>query len=133
MKVSVITPYGPYLEEEADFVKLPTKEGESGILPNHTSLISTLTVGEMAVKKGEEYHYYFIPDGLVKVDDDAVVLLVPYAESSLEIDFKRAEASLERAVKRLTSSEGNIDFDRARSAKLRAQARIDIINSVSAV
>jgi F-type H+-transporting ATPase subunit epsilon len=130
MKISVITPYGSYLEEEADFVKLPGKEGELGILPNHSALISTLTIGELIIEKNEEKSYYFIPDGIVKVDKDSVSLLVSYVESSTEIDFKRAEASLDRAVKHLTDRDSNADAFRARNSKLRAQRRLDIYNTV---
>ena len=132
MRIRVITPYGEFLDEEADFVKLPGKSGEIGVLPNHSPLVSTLKIGELLVQSNGEKAYYFIPDGVVKVDQEAISVLVPYIESSNEIDVKRAESSLERAVKRLTSAESDVDLSRARNSKLRAQCRIDILNTINA-
>lgn len=131
MKISVVTPYGVYLEDEATFIKLPGKDGEFGVLPGHSPLVSTLSIGELVISKGEEKHYYFVPEGVSKIDQESIVVLVPYVEASSEIDFKRAEASLERAVKRLTSNEEVVDTSRALSSKLRAQKRLDILNSVA--
>lgn len=131
MKISVVSPYGVCLEAEADFIKLPGKDGEIGVLPGHSSLISTLSIGELVISYEGEKQYYFVPDGVSKINQDSIVLLVSYVEPSSEIDFKRAESSLERAVKRLTSNEVVVDSLRARQSKLRAQARLDILNSVS--
>lgn len=128
MKISVVTPYGVYLEEEADFIKLPGKDGEIGVLPSHSPLISTLSIGELVIYKEGKKQYYFIPDGVSKINQDSIVLLVSYVEASSEIDLKRAEFSLERAVKRLTTSEEVVDSFRARQSKLRAQKRLDILN-----
>ena len=39
-------------EPDADIVIVPAVEGEMGVLPNHAPVLTTLTYGELVVRKG---------------------------------------------------------------------------------
>lgn len=84
-------------EPAADIVVLPAAEGEMGVLPNHAPVLTTLTFGEMIVRKGNAEERFAIYGGVVDVRPDKVVVLADTAESTFGIDLERAEAARARA------------------------------------
>jgi F-type H+-transporting ATPase subunit epsilon len=64
------------LDASADMVIVPGGEGELGILPRHTPLLSTLRKGVVRVKRGGETKRYPVGEGVVEVCNDKVTLLV---------------------------------------------------------
>ena len=51
IKLELVTPYKRVLSEDVDEVTAPGSIGEFGVLPDHTSLLTTLKVGELAYKQ----------------------------------------------------------------------------------
>jgi F0F1-type ATP synthase epsilon subunit len=47
LALEIVTPDRSLIREEVDEVVVPGTEGELGILPGHTPLLSTLKVGEL--------------------------------------------------------------------------------------
>ena len=50
IKLSIVTPNGEIFDGDVKAVTLPGKEGEFGVLPNHASLVSALTVGVIEIE-----------------------------------------------------------------------------------
>lgn len=88
-------------EPNADMVILPGVEGEMGILPRHAPMLTTLTFGEMVVRKGNAEERFAIYGGVVDVRPDKVVVLADTAESSFAISSEKAEAARNRAAQTL--------------------------------
>jgi F-type H+-transporting ATPase subunit epsilon len=88
-------------EQNADMVILPGAEGEMGILPRHAPLLTTLSFGEMVVRKGNAEERFAIYGGVVDVRPDKVVVLADTAESSFAINSEKAEAARARAMQLL--------------------------------
>lgn len=84
-------------EKEADIVILPATEGEMGVLPNHAPVLTTLSFGEMVVRKGNAEERFAIYGGVVDVRPDKIVVLADIAESSFVIDEEKAEEARKRA------------------------------------
>ena len=51
IRLSIVTPNGEIFNDDVKTVTLPGKEGEFGVLPGHSSLISSLTVGVIVIEK----------------------------------------------------------------------------------
>lgn len=51
IKLSIVTPTGSIFNGDVKTVTLPGKEGEFGVLPGHSSLVSTLSVGVIVIEK----------------------------------------------------------------------------------
>lgn len=85
-------------ESAADMVILPAVEGEMGILPNHAPVLTTLTFGEMVVRKGNAEERFAIYGGVVDVRPDKVVVLADTAESSYNIQIEQVEEARKRAL-----------------------------------
>ncbi len=84
-------------EPEADMVMVPAVEGEMGVLPNHAPVLTTLTFGELVVRKGDAEERFAVYGGVVDVRPDKVVVLADMAESSYVLDLEKAQEARERA------------------------------------
>ena len=75
IKLSIVTPNGEIFNDDVKTVTLPGKEGEFGVLPGHSSLISSLTVGVIVIEKANSTEAVAINWGHVKVDERSVDVL----------------------------------------------------------
>ena len=127
LKLEMVTPYKRVLSEEVDEITAPGFVGELGILPGHTPLLTTLKVGELTYKKGNEQFHIAVNWGYLEVSDDTITVLVDTAENADEIDLERAKAALGRAEDALTSlSQEDKKFAIMEAALLRATIRIQV-------
>src|SRR4051812_11108834 len=95
--LEIITPDRILVTAQVDELMLPGTEGYLGILPGHTPLLSTLAVGEMWYRIGQDKNLLAIAFGFVEVLPDRVTVLARIAERAEEIDTARAEAAKARA------------------------------------
>jgi F-type H+-transporting ATPase subunit epsilon len=84
-------------------VLLPGTEGEMGILPNHSPLLSTLKFGILKVRTQGKEEFFTVAGGVVEVQPDIITVLADAAENVREIDISRAEAARRRAEEYLKS------------------------------
>ena len=127
LKLELVTPYKRVLSEEVDEVTAPGTIGEFGVLPDHTSLLTTLKVGELTYKQDGDMKHVAVNWGYVEVEEDTVTVLVETAELADQIDLERAKAALgraEEALKSLTPEEK--DFKIMEAALERAVIRIQV-------
>src|SRR5688572_13089650 len=98
--VEVVTQEKKIFEErEADMVVVPGAEGEMGILPHHAPILTTLSFGELIVRKANAEERFVIYGGVVDVRPDKVVVLADMAESSFDLDAQKIDEARERAEK----------------------------------
>ncbi len=76
LKLSIVAPNGQIFSDDVKSVTLPGKEGEFGVLPGHSSLVSTLSVGVIVIEKIDSTEAVAINWGHVKVDEKSVDVLV---------------------------------------------------------
>ena len=75
IRLSIVTPNGEIFNDDVKTVTLPGKEGEFGVLPGHSSLVSSLTVGVIVIEKTNSTEAVAINWGHVKVDEKSVDVL----------------------------------------------------------
>jgi len=131
LTLEIVTPDRALLREEVDEVVVPGSEGEFGVLPGHTPLLSTLQIGELWYRQGQEKHFLAIAFGFVEVLPDRVTVLAQVGERAQEIDVQRAERAKQRAEQRLAQGQPHltqIDFDiaRARIALMKSLLRLQV-------
>jgi F-type H+-transporting ATPase subunit epsilon len=114
------------VNEQVDEVEIPGADGYLGVLPGHTPLLTTLNVGELWYRQGQEKHYLSIAFGFAEVGPDRVTILAQLAEKAQEIDPARAEAAKKRAEERMAKPAADMDFERARIAMLKALIRLQV-------
>ncbi len=127
LKLEMVTPYKRVLSVEVDEVTAPGTLGEFGVLPDHTSLLTTLKVGELTYKQGNETFRVAVNWGYVEVEDNVMTVLVETAEPADQIDLERAKAALtraEEALKKLSSEDK--EFKIMEAALERAVIRVQV-------
>ncbi|HWQ89548.1 MAG TPA: F0F1 ATP synthase subunit epsilon [Desulfitobacteriaceae bacterium] len=123
-QLRVVTPEGQILQEDVEFVLVPGENGELGFLPNHSPLIAGLNPGVLRYNISGSKKKIALSGGFVEVADNQTTVLADTAEQGELIDLERAVAAKERAEKRLSLRTLEIDVRRAEFALRRALARI---------
>ena len=128
MRLEIVTAERVVYSEDVNSVLAPGTEGELGILPNHSPLLTTLKPGELRVEKDGNQFYMAVSGGFMEVLGNKVTVLADTAERLEEIDSGRAEQALNRAEDFLnnTSSSSEIDLQRALLSMRRSQARLKV-------
>jgi F-type H+-transporting ATPase subunit epsilon len=67
-------------EEDVDMVIAPGGAGVLGILPEHAPLVTTLALGELRIKKGNDEESILVYGGFMEVADNKVLVLADTAE-----------------------------------------------------
>ncbi|MFH1032679.1 MAG: F0F1 ATP synthase subunit epsilon [Chloroflexota bacterium] len=126
IKLEVITAERLVYSDEVDIVIAPGVEGELGVLPHHTPLMTMLEPGELIVRKGGEETSLAVSGGFLEVRPDRVIVLADAAERSDEINLARAEEAKKRAQERLAHLTPEINTARAEAALHRALTRLKV-------
>jgi F-type H+-transporting ATPase subunit epsilon len=129
--VEVVTQEKKIFEElEADMVIVPGAEGEMGILPHHAPILTTLSFGELIVRKANAEERFVIYGGVVDVRPDKVVILADMAESSFALDEQKIEEARDRAQKMMKAGVPEL-INRAAELELRrAELALKIRNKL---
>jgi len=130
VEVNVVTPDGPIYNGEAEMVSTKAKSGELGILPNHIPMVAPLQIGAVRIKKGGKTEFVAVSGGFLEVRPDKITILAQAAELAETIDLARANAAKLRAERRLQDKQDNVDHKRAELALKRAINRISIYESL---
>lgn len=127
IKVSIVTPDGPVFDSDVEMVSTKAKSGELGILPGHIPLVAPLEIGAVRLKKEGKTELAAVSGGILEVRPEQVTVLAQAAEMATDIDVERALRAKERAEQRLQQQhQEDIDFRRAELALKRAVNRLAV-------
>ncbi len=107
IQLDVISPERRLLSETVDAVTVPGLNGELGILPGHTPLISQLRTGVLSYTQGTATRRLMVSGGFVEVSDERVSVLADIAERPEEVDAARARQERELAEREMSSFAGS--------------------------
>ena len=107
-----------FQEQDVDMVVAPGGAGVLGILPEHAPLITTLSLGELRIKKGNDEQSILVYGGFMEVGDNKVLILADSAE--------RAEAARRRAEESIAGRQSTMDLEEAQASLRRANLRLRI-------
>ena len=116
LQLEIVTPERQVFTDAVDMVVVPGVDGQLGILPHHTRLISALGTGELRIKQSGSEQVMLISGGFVEVRADKVVVMADLAERSDEIDLARATEARKQAEARLGEVHLPADIARVRAA-----------------
>ena len=133
IRLEVVTPEKQVVSELAQIVMAPGSMGEFGVLSGHTPFMTSLKTGAIHYRdENGKDQYVFVSGGFAEALPNKVTILADSAEKSTDIDLDRARAAKERAEKRLEDrSREDIDFVRAKAALDRAMGRIKLAGGVT--
>ncbi len=116
LRLEILTIERKLFDEHVNMVITPGSEGVLGILPHHTPLLTSLTYGELQIKReSQEDEFFAIGGGFMEVQPDHVIVLADAAEHVDEIDEARAQAAQQRAEELLSKAKEQEELDAARA------------------
>ncbi len=128
MQLDIVTAERVTYSDQVSGVVAPGMEGELGILPNHTPLLTILQPGELRIiKEGEEDTYIAVSGGFLEVMANKVIILADTAERADEIDEARAEEAVRLAQERVEHRTSDMDLQRALASLRRSEARMKVV------
>ena len=107
LKLEVVTPNMVLVDTQADYVTIPGKIGEMGILPGHLPILTSLHTGVLTYKTGGEEHKIAVHYGFAQVHQDKITVVAKLAEHGNEIDLER----IQRLIDRTRESLGKLSDD----------------------
>ena len=131
LTLELVTPDRAVVRQSVSEVQIPGSEGYLGVLPGHTPLLTTLTVGELWFLQDGEKYYVSVAFGFAEVLPDRVTILAQVAERAEDVDVARAREAQRRAQERLSKSAVDIDFERARISLMKALIRLQVGSKIS--
>ena len=102
---------------EAEFVALPGEQGELGIYPKHTPLITRIRPGAVRIKvvgQAEE-EFVFVAGGLLEVQPNTVTVLADIAIRGHDLDEAKASAAKKQAEETMLNKDAGIDYAKAQA------------------
>ncbi|MEK6191289.1 MAG: F0F1 ATP synthase subunit epsilon [Chloroflexota bacterium] len=116
LRLEVVSPEGRIFTDDVDMVVVPGIEGELGILPHHTPLVTALGTGELRIRQAGTVQFMLISGGFVEVRPDKVVVMAFVAEHSDAIDAAAAAEARRAAEADLEAVHDPVDLARVRAA-----------------
>src|SRR5690554_4293211 len=126
VEVNIVTPDGPVYDSEVAMVIAKTVSGEIGVLPGHIPLVAPLAISAVKLKAADgSQKVVAVSGGFMEVRPEKISILAPSAEVVETIDLACAKEAMKRAEERLQRKSDDIDFKRAELALKRAINRIN--------
>lgn len=115
--VDVVSAEEQIFSGEATFVALPGEQGELGIYPKHTPLITRIRPGAVRIQvQGQaEDEFVFVAGGLLEVQPNSVTVLADTAIRGKDLDEAKANAAKKLAEEALVNSTGTMDYATAQA------------------
>ena len=125
--LNVLAAEKPFYEGDCISLVIPTNGGQYGIQAMHSNMIAAIVPGMLKITapNGEEI-IAAVSEGLVKVENNHVLLLVDTAERPEEIDENRAKRSAEQAKEAILQKKSIQDYHAAQAKMARAISRLRV-------
>ena len=123
----IITPDRVFYENRVDMGEFNTTEGEIGVLPGDIPMTVIVKPGILHISEPEDEKKAALHSGFAVILPEGVTILAEIIEWPGEIDADRAKSARERAEKRLSGKAPNTDIAKAETALQRALARIEVL------
>lgn len=119
-----------FYEGPCESIVVPTSQGQYGILAHHSNLISAVVPGTLRYQiPNQPVRMASVSGGLVKVEDNEVLVLVDTAEYPEEIDENRARRAADEAREELLQRKSIQEYRVAQANLARAISRLQVKSS----
>ena len=131
MKLNIVSAEKEIFSNLAEMVIVPGAQGDLGILPQHSQLLSSLNAGEVIItEQGGKKESIYISGGMLEVQPHVVTILSDTALRASDLDESAALEAKQRAEEALRDQEAEIDFAKAEAALAEAIAQLKLIEKM---
>ena len=127
--VHILAADNTFYEGQCESLIVPTADGQYGILAGHCNTISAVVPGIMTYRiPGEADHIAAVSSGLVKIENNDVLVLVDSAERPEDIDANRAKQAADAAKEAMLQKQSIREYHSAQLTLARAITRLRVKN-----
>lgn len=106
-------------------------EGDLGILPGHTPLLTALKPGPVQiVREGGAEEIYYVSGGFLEVQPGSINILADTALRADDMDEAAALEAKKRAEQAFTNKKGEFDYGRAAVTLAEAAAQLRTLQAI---
>ncbi len=128
IQIEIVSAEKEIFSGEATMLVAPGKEGDLGIAPKHTPLLTTLRPGEIEIHKiDDKKEYVYVTGGILEVQPHIVTVLADSALHAEELDEEAALQAKNRAEEALKGAEKKEDLEQAQAQLVEAAARYSAV------
>lgn len=128
LTLSVVTRERRILERGVDEVVLRGADGYLGVLAGHTPLLTTLEIGHLMFREGNQVERMVLGAGFAEILPDRVIVLADSARKPEEINRADAERELKEAEREIaTMAESDEQYPAVRGRLEDATAQLDLL------
>jgi F-type H+-transporting ATPase subunit epsilon len=94
LNVELVTPEKLVFSKDVDMVVIPGSEGDFGVLPEHSPMISSIRPGVVELEEGSKTKKIFISGGFAEITEDRCTILATESEDVTDT----AESEIENMI-----------------------------------
>lgn len=129
-KLSILAAERTFYEGECESLIIPTVDGQYGIMAGHSNLISAIIPGTLSYRvPGGNMQYAAVSEGMIKVRNNQVLILVDSVLRPDEIDEDRARRAADAAREAILQKRSIQEYRLAQADLSRALNRLKVKNS----
>jgi len=120
----LVSPENLIFNEEVGMIIVPGKDGDFGVLPGHSKLMSSLRPGRIMIY-GEDKNLlksFFVSGGFAEVNPEKCIILAESVDDISVLDKSIIQKSIEDLEK--------LDDSKSKEQLLIANAKLDAVNSI---
>ncbi|MDO4596344.1 MAG: ATP synthase F1 subunit epsilon [Coriobacteriaceae bacterium] len=98
MRIRIVCPEFNAYEGEAQFVSIPSTDGNLGVAPRHASEICTIKPGFVSIcdeAMGQVSRTFAVWTGYAQITGDEIVILAEHAQDMAEVDVASVETQMQ--------------------------------------
>lgn len=125
--LNILAAERPFFRGACSSLVIPTTDGQYGIRAMHSDMIAAIVPGVLKITtQDNETIIAAVSEGLAKIENNEVLLLVDTAERPEEIDENRARHSAEQAKEAILQKKSIQDYYAAQAKMARAIGRLKV-------
>ena len=125
--VDILAADKPFYQGDCESLRVPTSGGQYGILAGHRNMIAAIVPGTLHFRDGNGTEQVAaVSEGMMKVENGKVLLLIDSMERPEEIDANRARREAEEAREAILQKESIQSYYTAQARMTRALNRLKV-------
>lgn len=120
LQLDIVSPERSVYSAAASLVEVPGSEGDFGVMPGHTPLISTLRPGVVTIHAEAGFMRFFVESGYAEVTNESCTILSAHVrdmngitKAEAEEELAQAKRVLDHAVSEAEKARAQDDLEKA--------------------
>lgn len=117
----------PFYDGDCESLVIPSVDGKYGIMAHHSNAVTAIVPGELTYTiHGGTTQIAAVSEGIVKIENNDVLVLVETIERPEEIDANRAKAAADAAREIMMQKLSRREYYTTRLTLARAMSRLQV-------